>query len=67
MSGPPSQVSYAGPFLASVSFQVISAPATRVIALAAALTAPIVLYLVVGAVARPLWRRRVAREDLEPI
>jgi hypothetical protein len=46
---------------------VLAPPAARVIALAAAVIAPIVLYLVIGAVARPLWRRRVAREDVEPI
>ena len=46
---------------------VLAPPATRVIALAAAVLAPIVLYLVMSAVARPLWRRRVAREDVEPI
>ena len=46
---------------------VLAPPATRVIALAAAVIAPIVLSLVISAVARPLWRRRLAREDLEPI
>jgi hypothetical protein len=46
---------------------VLAPPATRFIALAAAVIAPIVLYLVMSAIARPLWRRRVAREDLEPI
>jgi Clp amino terminal domain, pathogenicity island component len=46
---------------------VLAPPATRVIALAAAVIAPIVLCLVLSAVARPLWRRRLAREDLEPI
>jgi hypothetical protein len=45
----------------------LAPPATRVIALTASVVAPIVLYLVMGAVARPLWRRRVAREDLDPI
>ena len=46
---------------------VLAPPATRVIALAAAVLAPIVLYLAISAVARPRWRRRLAREDLEPI
>jgi hypothetical protein len=46
---------------------VLAPPATRVIALAAAVIAPIGLYLVMDAVARPRWRRRVAREDVEPI
>ena len=46
---------------------VLAPPATRVIALAAAVIAPIVLYLVMAAVAWPQWRRRVAREDVEPI
>jgi hypothetical protein len=50
---------------------ILAPPATRVIALAAAVIAPIVLYLVMYAVARPLWRRRVASavasENLEPI
>jgi Clp amino terminal domain, pathogenicity island component len=46
---------------------VLAPPAARAIALAAAVIAPMVLYLVIGAVARPLWRRRVAREDVEPI
>jgi hypothetical protein len=50
------------------ALEIVLAPsATRVIALAAAVIAPIVLYLVMAAVARPLWRRRLAREDLEPI
>ena len=46
---------------------VLAPPARRVIAIAAAVIAPIVLYLVMGAVARPLWRRGLAREDVEPI
>lgn len=46
---------------------VLAPPATRIIALAAAVIAPIGLYLVMYAVARPLWWRRVAREDVEPI
>lgn len=46
---------------------VLAPPATRVIALAAAVIAPIVLYLVMAALAWPQWRRRVAREDVEPI
>ena len=46
---------------------VLAPPATRVIALAAAVIAPIVLYLVMSAVARPLWRRRLASGDVEPI
>jgi hypothetical protein len=46
---------------------VLAPPATRVVALAAAVIAPVGLYLVMDAVARPLWRRRVAREDVEPI
>jgi Zn-dependent protease with chaperone function len=46
---------------------VLAPPAARVIALAAAVIAPIGLYLVMDAVARPRWRRRVAREDVEPI
>jgi hypothetical protein len=46
---------------------VLARPATRIIALAAAVIAPIMLYLVIDAVARPLWRRRLARADVEPI
>ncbi len=46
---------------------VLAPPATRVIALAAAVIAPIVLYLVISAIARQLWRRRLAREDVEPV
>ena len=46
---------------------VLAPPAARVIALAAAVAAPIVLSLVMNAVARPLWRRRLAGEDVEPI
>jgi Clp amino terminal domain, pathogenicity island component len=50
------------------ALEIVLAPAaTRVISLAAAIIAPIVLYLVMGAVVWPLWRRRVARADLEPI
>jgi hypothetical protein len=46
---------------------VLAPPATRVIALVAATIAPVVLSLVTGAVARPLWQRWLAREDLEPV
>ncbi len=46
---------------------VLAPPATRVIALAAAVIGPGVLYLFMGAVAWPLWRHRVGREDVEPI
>ena len=49
------------------ALEIVLAPATRVIALAAAVIAPIGLYLVMDAVARPQWRRRMAREDVEPI
>jgi Zn-dependent protease with chaperone function len=46
---------------------VLAPPATRVIVLAVAVIAPIVLHLIMNALARPRWRRRLAREDLEPI
>jgi hypothetical protein len=46
---------------------VLAPPATRVIALAAAVIAPILVYLIMSAVARPLWRRRLASQDVEPI
>jgi ATP-dependent Clp protease ATP-binding subunit ClpC len=41
--------------------------APRVAALAFAVLAPIVFSLVMGALAWPLWRRRLAGEDVEPI
>ena len=51
-----------------VALEIVLAPAaTRVIVLAVAVIAPIVLYLIMSAIARPRWRRRLAREDLEPI